>query len=82
MACGTPVVAWECGSVCEVIEHGVSGYIVHSVDEALAALERIPDLDRTQVRATFERRFTATMMGRAYLEVYRELGESKLRRVS
>jgi glycosyltransferase involved in cell wall biosynthesis len=81
MACGTPVIAWDCGSVQEVVDHGVSGYIVHSVDEALAALERISDLDRSQVRATFERRFTATTMARAYVEVYRELGEAKLRRI-
>jgi glycosyltransferase involved in cell wall biosynthesis len=82
MACGTPVLAWDCGSVKEVVDHGVSGYIVRSVEEALAALERISDLDRAQVRATFERRFTATAMASAYLEVYRELGEAKLRRVS
>jgi glycosyltransferase involved in cell wall biosynthesis len=82
MACGTPVIAWDCGSVQEVVDHGVSGYIVHSQEEALAALERITDLDRREVRATFERRFTATTMARSYLEVYRKLGEAKLRRVS
>ena len=81
MACGTPVIAWDCGSVQEVVDHGVSGYIVRSSGEALAALERIPDLDRQQVRATFERRFTASTMARAYVEVYRQLGEAKLRRV-
>jgi glycosyltransferase involved in cell wall biosynthesis len=81
MACGTPVIAWDCGSVQEVVDHGVSGYIVRSIDEALAALARIPDLDRQQVRATFERRFTATTMARTYVEVYRQLGEAKLRRV-
>jgi glycosyltransferase involved in cell wall biosynthesis len=82
MACGTPVIAWNCGSVQEVVDHGVSGYIVQSMDEALAALERISDLDRREVRATFERRFTASTMARAYLEVYEQLAAAKLRRVS
>jgi glycosyltransferase involved in cell wall biosynthesis len=82
MACGTPVIAWDCGSVREVVEHGVSGFIVRSVGEALAALEQISDLDRCEVRASFERRFTATTMARAYLDVYQQLGDGKLRRVS
>jgi len=82
MACGTPVLAWDCGSVQEVVDQGVSGYIVRSEDEALAALARISDLDRREVRATFERRFTASTMARTYLEVYRELVEAKLRLVS
>ena len=82
MACGTPVIAWDYGSVREVIEPGVSGYIVRTESEALAALERISDLDRREVRASFERRFTATTMAGAYLDVYRQLGDGKLRRVS
>jgi glycosyltransferase involved in cell wall biosynthesis len=83
MACGTPVIAWDCGSVQEVVDHGVSGYIVHSRDEALAALQRISELDRREVRATFERRFTACAMARAYVDVYRRLSNcSALRRAS
>src|SRR5208337_833882 len=49
MACGTPVIAFECGSVPEVIDEGVSGYVVKSIEEAVAAVSRIPDLDRAEV---------------------------------
>jgi glycosyltransferase involved in cell wall biosynthesis len=70
MACGAPVVAWNCGSVPEVIEHGITGFIVNSEEEALAAIARLPVLDRRKVRAAFEQRFTATTMARAYLDVY------------
>ncbi len=55
MACGTPVIAWNCGSAPEVIEPGVSGFIVNSEAEASQAIARIPQLDRGAVRAAFER---------------------------
>jgi glycosyltransferase involved in cell wall biosynthesis len=70
MACGTPVIAWNCGSVKEIIEPGVNGFIVDSEAGALSAIDRVGQLDRTAVRASFERRFTATHMARTYLEVY------------
>jgi len=70
MACGTPVIAWDCGSVREIVEPGVTGFIVNSQTQALSAIERIGELDRAAVRASFERRFTATEMARAYLRVY------------
>jgi glycosyltransferase involved in cell wall biosynthesis len=54
----------------EVIEHGITGFIVNSEEEALAAIARLPVLDRRKVRAAFEQRFTATTMARAYLDVY------------
>ena len=73
MACGTPVIAWNCGSVPEVVEPGVTGYIVSSDEEALEAIRRTAELDRRRVRASFERRFTATVMARAYLAVYAQL---------
>jgi glycosyltransferase involved in cell wall biosynthesis len=73
MACGTPVIAWESGSVPEVIEPGVTGFIVHSEREALAAIEQVGRLDRRAVRAAFERRFTARHMAEAYVDVYRSL---------
>jgi glycosyltransferase involved in cell wall biosynthesis len=76
MACGTPVIAWNCGSVREIVEDGVNGIIVNSEAEALRAIARVPTLDRQRVRATFERRFTSTVMARAYLEVYERLLES------
>jgi len=70
MACGTPVIAWNCGSVPEVLEHGVTGFIVDAEDQALSAIARLPRINRRTVRAAFEQRFTATTMTRAYLEVY------------
>jgi len=73
MACGTPVLAFRCGSVPEVIDEGVTGLIVDSVDEAIAALPRVMALDRQGVRRQFERRFTATRMANDYLNVYRSL---------
>ena len=73
MACGTPVVAFEAGSVPEVIDDGVTGFIVHSENEAVAALGRLNELDRTQVRATFDRRFTSRRMAEDYVNLYEEL---------
>ena len=73
MACGTPVVAWNCGSVPEVLEDGVSGRIVDSEDAAVAAVSEVLALDRAGVRAAFERRFTAATMARNYLDLYQRL---------
>jgi glycosyltransferase involved in cell wall biosynthesis len=73
MACGTPVVAFNCGSVPEVIDDGVTGFIVNDIDQAVAALGRVDTLDRARVRATFDRRFTARRMAEDYVDVYRSL---------
>ena len=70
LACGTPVIAWNCGSVSEVLEHGVTGVIVESVEEAGDAVAVAATLDRTHIRQEFERRFSATAMARRYLEIY------------
>jgi glycosyltransferase involved in cell wall biosynthesis len=70
MACGTPVIAFRCGSVPEVIDHGLSGFIVDSMDEAIRAVRQIGKLDRAEVRAAFEARFTATRMANDYLDLY------------
>jgi glycosyltransferase involved in cell wall biosynthesis len=74
MACGTPVLGWRNGSVPEIVEHGVSGFIVDSIEQAVALVPRIAQLDRTWVRARYEARFTAHRMARDYLAVYRALG--------
>ena len=74
MACGTPVVAWRRGSVPEVVDDGVTGFMVTSEDEAVAAVHRVSGLDRRRVRTVFERRFTATVMARNYVDLYRRLG--------
>jgi glycosyltransferase involved in cell wall biosynthesis len=71
LACGTPVIAWPCGSVPEVIEDGVSGYIVDSIDDAVDAVRRVQWLDRRACRRAFESRFDATRMANDYLRIYR-----------
>jgi glycosyltransferase involved in cell wall biosynthesis len=73
MACGTPVIAWRRGSVPEIIDHGVTGYVVDDETEALDAIKRIPDLDRAQIRAVFEKRFTARRMAGAYRRGFERL---------
>lgn len=73
MSCGTPVIAWPHGSVPEIVEHGVSGMVVDSIDAAVAAVHEIGRLDRGQVRARCEERFSAQRMARDYLAVYRSL---------
>ena len=73
MACGTPVIAYPCGSVPEVMEHGVTGFVVNNQTDAVAALACIPQLDRARVRMRFERRFSATRMASDYLAVYQRL---------
>ncbi len=70
MACGTPVIAYNCGSVPEVIEDGLTGFIVRGQDAAIAAVRRLAELDRRRVRAQFELRFSATAMARRYLALY------------
>jgi glycosyltransferase involved in cell wall biosynthesis len=77
MACGTPVVGFASGSVPEVVDDGVSGCVVRSVEEAVAAVGRVAALDRARVRATFERRFSARRMAEDYLEVYERLSLSE-----
>ncbi|SFG55293.1 Glycosyltransferase involved in cell wall bisynthesis [Methylobacterium gossipiicola] len=73
MACGTPVIAWNRGSVPEIVEDGVTGFIVSSEAEALAAIGRLHTLDRATVRRRFEARFTAERMAADYLAIYRRL---------
>ena len=73
MACGTPVIAFRRGSVPEIIEHGVSGFIVDDVDGAVQAVAQVEMLPRAEVRRCFERRFTAERMARDYLAIYRAL---------
>jgi glycosyltransferase involved in cell wall biosynthesis len=73
MACGTPVIAFNSGSVPEVIDDGVSGFIVDGIDGAVAALGRLHQLERATVRATFERRWTSRRMAEDYVAVYQQL---------
>jgi glycosyltransferase involved in cell wall biosynthesis len=77
MACGTPVLAFRCGSVPEIVDDGVTGAIVETMDDAIAALPRVFALDRTKVRRRFEKRFSATRMAKDYICVYHSLLASK-----
>lgn len=76
MACGTPVIAYGCGSVPEVIDADVTGWVVGGEDEALEAIARLEGFDRDRCRRRFERRFSAERMALDYLEVYRALGRN------
>ena len=73
MACGTPVLALRRGSVEEVVENGLTGHIVDSIEEATVTLPRVMALDRRAVRRRFEERFTATRMAKDYMRVYNSL---------
>jgi glycosyltransferase involved in cell wall biosynthesis len=76
MACGTPVLAFRCGSVPEIVDEGITGAIVETMDQAIAALPGVIALDRKKVRQRFEQRFSATRMAKDYVGVYRSLRES------
>jgi glycosyltransferase involved in cell wall biosynthesis len=73
MACGTPVVAFRCGSTTEIIEDGATGFLVDTMEQAIAAADRVHLLDREAVRARFELRFSAQAMARRYVDVYSDL---------
>jgi glycosyltransferase involved in cell wall biosynthesis len=76
MACGTPVVAWRCGAVPEIVDEGVTGFVVSSEEEAAAAVARAAALNRRVIREVFERRFAASVMAERYLGVYRRLRDA------
>jgi glycosyltransferase involved in cell wall biosynthesis len=73
MACGTPVIAFRNGSVPEVVDHGVTGFIVADEAEAVAATKHVKNLDRARIRRVFEGRFTARRMAEDYLKIYHAL---------
>jgi glycosyltransferase involved in cell wall biosynthesis len=77
MACGTPVIAYNNGSVPEVLEEGVTGFIVENERQAVDAIAKIDMLDRDRIRAEFDRRFTAHHMAQNYLKLYAQLSKAK-----
>jgi glycosyltransferase involved in cell wall biosynthesis len=77
MACGTPVIAFENGSVPEVLEQGVTGFIVHDEEQAAGAVRQLRALNRARIRAEFDRRFTAHRMAQNYLKLYARLIKAK-----
>jgi len=80
MACGTPVIAYRRGSVPEVVDDGVTGFVVDNEDEAITAVKRIGELDRRTIRTTFETRFGARRMAEDYLRHYQSLLQAETRR--
>jgi glycosyltransferase involved in cell wall biosynthesis len=81
MACGTPVIAFNRGSVPEVVEDGLTGFIVEDYLGAIGAVQRLSELDRGKVRARFEERFTARRMAQEYLSTYRSLRDTSAPRL-
>ena len=81
MACGTPVIAYADGSVAEVMDDGVTGFVVNDIEQAVEAVRRVRDLSRARCRKVFEKRFTASRMANDYINVYTRLADSRMRRV-
>jgi glycosyltransferase involved in cell wall biosynthesis len=79
MACGTPVIAFNRGAIPEIVEDGLTGFVVEDELGAIGAIDRLPTLSRERVRQRFEERFTARRMAKDYLEVYRSLMEHTAR---
>jgi glycosyltransferase involved in cell wall biosynthesis len=73
MACGTPVIAFRSGSVPEVIDDGVTGFVVDDEEQAVQAVRRLGELDRRRVRERFEERFTAGRMAADYVSHYQSV---------
>ena len=73
MACGTPTIAFNCGSVQEIITPGTSGFIVDNMDDAVRAVVRAGSLDRAACRQAFEMRFTGTRMAKEYVKLYESM---------
>ncbi|MGC1321386.1 MAG: glycosyltransferase family 4 protein [Candidatus Udaeobacter sp.] len=80
MACGTPVIAYDRGSVPEVMENGVTGFIVSDIEQAAEAVGRVRDLSRARCREVFEKRFTASRMASDYINAFTRLADSRMRR--
>jgi glycosyltransferase involved in cell wall biosynthesis len=73
MACGTPVIAFNCGAVPEVMDDGLTGFVVEDMDQAVAAVGRLDRLFRPSIRSRFEERFSACAMAREYVKIYQAL---------
>ena len=81
MACGTPVIAYAGGSVGEVMDDGLTGFVVNDIEQAVEATRRIRNLSRARCREIFEKRFTASRMATDYIDVYTRLADSRMRRM-
>jgi glycosyltransferase involved in cell wall biosynthesis len=76
MACGTPVIAFDCGSVPEIMEDGLTGFVVDGIEDAAAAVGKLDRLFRPTIRSRFEERFSARAMALEYVRIYQELATS------
>ena len=76
MACGTPIIAFNRGSVPEIVDDGVTGFVVEDINGAIGAVDRLGHLSREKIRRRFEERFTARRMAQDYLSVYRSLTDA------
>jgi glycosyltransferase involved in cell wall biosynthesis len=76
MACGTPVIAFPSGSVREVVDDGVTGFVVKNETDAVSVIQRLGELDRREIRAHFEERFTSRRMAQEYVTCYQTLVRS------
>jgi glycosyltransferase involved in cell wall biosynthesis len=76
MACGTPVIAFNAGSVPEIMDDGLTGFVVEDVDQAVRAVGRLDRLFRPSIRSRFEERFSAGAMARDYVKIYQKLAAS------
>jgi len=81
MACGTPVIAYVGGSVAEVMDDGVTGFVVNDIEDAVEAVRRVRDLSRARCREVFEKRFAASRMASDYVNAYSRLADSRMTRV-
>jgi glycosyltransferase involved in cell wall biosynthesis len=79
MACGTPTIAFRQGSVPEIIDNGVTGFVVENIDESVAALAKVQYFDRARCRRVFEQRFSASRMAADYLRTYERVIDAKRR---
>jgi glycosyltransferase involved in cell wall biosynthesis len=78
LACGTPVLAYRRGSIPEIIEHGVTGFVSDNLSDMVAAVERLGEIDRHRCRAAFDQRFTADRMARDYVALYERIIEERV----
>jgi glycosyltransferase involved in cell wall biosynthesis len=81
MACGTPTIAFDRGSVPEVMENGVTGFIINQIEQAVEAVGRVRDLSRARCREVFEKRFTASRMANDHVNAFMRLADSRMRKL-
>ena len=82
LACGTPVIAYRHGAVPEVLEDGVTGWIVEEFEAAVQAVARVSTLSRTRCRQVFEKRFSARRMAQDYVRIYQQLLTARRARIA